>query len=61
MIGLANMAARLAYARRGNPKPRNLAAVDVGWIANRGDSPGAFPASAEYYRIIDRITRGEKP
>jgi len=27
------------------------------WDVHNGD----YPASAEYYRIIDRLTRGEKP
>jgi len=66
MIGLARMAAHLADERtrkvrgehyvgiqfeRSNPVSRVYA----------NNYPKAAPASLEYYRIIDRLTRGEKP
>lgn len=60
MLGLAQMAAHLAQMRKG------LVIVDQGHIdivkrKSAENFPSAFPSSAEYYRICDRIARGEKP
>ncbi len=57
MMGLALMAQKLATQRTYNctgwcgwtPRPREIAACN------------GMGASTEYYRIIDRIARGEKP
>lgn len=67
MIGLARMAWTLAWSRRQPDRPRYSDTVDIerstiekydreGW-----SYPHCFPASREYYRIIDRISAGEKP
>jgi hypothetical protein len=56
MMGLANMAVRLAYLRALDD-PRNYTVDDV---VPRDEANG-WAASTEYYAIIDRISRGEKP
>jgi hypothetical protein len=66
MIGLAQMAWRLAWSRKQRIR-RVTETVDIerktiaeydreGWC-----TPQTFPASREYYRIIDRLSAGEKP
>jgi hypothetical protein len=60
------MAWRLAWDRKQDLR-RYSETVDIerGTIAEydlRGwCTPEAFPASREYYRILDRISRGEQP
>jgi hypothetical protein len=66
MIGLAKMAWRLAWSRA-QTLPRHTDTVDIerGTIEKydrKGWSfPWMFPASREYYRILDRLNAGEKP
>jgi hypothetical protein len=56
MIGLARMALRLACHRvYRDASMANCIVLDV-----RG-ARGPNSANGEYYRIIDRIARGEKP
>lgn len=60
MLGLAIMAARLAYLREHGVEP-------IAFDAPLADRKTAFQsnwhrtATREYYLIIDRITRGEEP
>jgi len=67
MIGLARMAANLADARTARyRRRRHWGGIDFarGYRPARRDTAQdarKYPASAEYYAIIDRITRGEKP
>lgn len=63
MIGLARMACDLADARAKEERGRWYVGIDF-WNGSLPASRAAGPwaiASNEYYRIIDRITRGEKP
>ena len=56
MIGLARIALRLACHRT----YRDASMANCIILEARGmRGPGS--ANAEYYRIIDRLTRGEKP
>jgi hypothetical protein len=59
-IALAHMALNLAGRRAwGRTEPFDIGAVPIRRISvSDGWSP---PVSAEYYRIIDRIARGEQP
>ena len=67
MIGLAKMAWRLAWSRRQPHRPLYTGVVDIERATidkydREGLSlPGSFPATREYYRIIDRISAGESP
>lgn len=66
MVGLALMAGRLANTRRGsNPDIGGVWVQDRGRPVmkplSRGDLLTPVLPSGEYYRIIDRISRGEKP
>lgn len=56
MMGLARMAAQLAHMRVWKYEC-------PGWMPtfSREDAFYQSSATAEYYRIIDRIARGEKP
>lgn len=58
MLGLAKMAMDLAWRRvfRGQPMGKQWPNPVL-----RSELHDIFPASIEYYRICDRITRGEKP
>lgn len=66
MIGLLMMAAKLAERRarcRGHHAMILLPNGEIG-VATRSwaqDHPGQVPASVEYYKIIDRISRGDHP
>jgi hypothetical protein len=64
--GLAEMAARLAESRctieEGcDPHPIHNAYGQLRVVDRDRVDTFLTPASCEYYRIIDRITRGEKP
>lgn len=66
MMGLAKMALRLAEDRACKKYPaQNLEGfTDLGCEPTERDDIGAeelHPISREYYRIIDRIARGETP
>ena len=66
MIGLAKMAWRLAWTRAQSiSRTTETVELERDTIAkydrNGWCTPECFPASREYYRIIDRITRGEQP
>ena len=67
MIGLAKMAWRLAWLRRQPHLSRYTDTVDIEratvakYDRNGWSLPGGFPATREYYRIIDRISAGEMP
>lgn len=66
MIGLARMAANLADARtKAYRERRGWGGIhfEIGANPARRDTAAeaGYPASREYYRIIDRITRGERP
>jgi hypothetical protein len=57
VIGLAMMALRLACGRiYGDPLMANAIVVDRSRATPRGTN-----ACSEYFRIIDRIARGEAP
>lgn len=56
MLGLALMAVDLAVKRTGYGGPQGVSPR-----SNVQRSPRFFAFSAEYYRIIDRLSRGEKP
>ena len=56
MIGLAEMAMRLACLRI----YRDAEMARAIFLHPRGHR-GPVSANAEYYRIIDRLTRGERP
>jgi hypothetical protein len=62
VIGLAFMAARLAEERTGMHNAivmfGCLIVADREWVFADESS---YPATCEYYRICDRIARGEKP
>lgn len=60
MMGLAYMAMRLAQRRTGGILFRGDGTADP-VPRDRLDVYGPWPASIEYYRIIDRLTKGEKP
>lgn len=56
-ISLALMAANLAtHRRRGRFGPLGIVSRE-----NCARSPGIFPCSEEFHRIIDRISAGETP
>jgi hypothetical protein len=66
MMGLACMAGDLANLR--NSHEPSYSTIGSMWngsvpVSRRTAelNPECFAASAEYYRIIDRISRGEKP
>lgn len=67
MLGLAMMAAELAEKRknRGRRFPAGIHRRDGTLsIASREyarKAASSVPCSAEYYRICDRVTRGERP
>ena len=58
MFGLARMALRLACHRVYQDADM---ADSIMLAPRRHVVPNGVSANAEYYRIIDRITRGEKP
>jgi hypothetical protein len=63
VIALALMIADLADARAREIHPQ-YGGIQARYGCNpvsRLDRKDRFPASAEYYRICDRIARGEKP
>lgn len=60
MIGLAFMAWQLANSRAFIPYARRFEPLRRA-VVEAPDNAGLYPVSREYYRIIDRITRGEKP
>lgn len=59
MLGLAIMAAKLAYQRCGYGTDHVTPDLMVPRARLRPND--RFRRSREYYRICDRITRGEKP
>jgi len=66
MLGLAEMAARLAESRcvieEGcDPHPIHNAYGHIRPVTREHVDKFLTPASYEYYAIIDRIARGEKP
>jgi hypothetical protein len=66
MIGLAEMAARLAESRceieEGcDPHPIHNTYGQLRVVERVRIDPFLTPASCEYFEIIDRIARGEKP
>jgi hypothetical protein len=59
MIGLADMAMRLAEQRSGIIgfwTRHKLEPCERSWA-----NPATHEVSAEYYKIIDRLSRGEQP
>jgi hypothetical protein len=67
MIGLAKMAWRLAWSRKQKVVSRYAETVDIEratierYDLNGWSRTNMFPASREYYRIIDRLSAGEQP
>ena len=63
MLGLAQMAARLAYERSSRfwEIIDDIGVIDVASRAVAERAPHWSPTSAEYYKICDHIERGEKP
>jgi hypothetical protein len=66
MLGLAEMAARLAESRCDiepgcDPHPIHNTFGQMRVVERAKVDEFLTPASCEYYRIIDRISRGEKP
>lgn len=64
MNGLAEMAARLAESRfpwKIDLRPLHNAYGHIRVVRRDQVDQGLTPASCEYYRIIDRLSRGEKP
>jgi hypothetical protein len=64
MNGLAEMAARLAESRRAweiDKHPIHNVYGHISVVSRDQIDEFLTPASCEYYRIIDRIARGEKP
>lgn len=62
MLGLAQLAARLAESRVDRVDGVIISDNGVMCVNPRNYSyPWCAPCSAEYYKILDRIARGEKP
>jgi hypothetical protein len=64
VIGLALMAAELATTREASSCFMRTTQGCFFTGVERSDAesaPNSYSASAEYYRIIDRISAGEKP
>jgi hypothetical protein len=58
MIGLAEMCFRLADERA---FPDMAPSLPLSQLRPRADLVDYLAASTEYYRIIDRLSRGEQP
>jgi hypothetical protein len=61
MMGLADMAMRLAEERGPNSTKGFWTTRHLDPAPRKCARPETHPVSAEYYAIIDRISRGEKP